>query len=119
MVKGIGVDVVDIKRFREVDNIHDLIDQIFTEREKLSILPDKTNETHLAKIFAVKEATMKALGVGLHYGSYWKNIEVSDGLDIRLSGYLKEISDNLRVSKIFNSITRTRNYMAAIILLEG
>ena len=64
---GIGVDVVDVVRFSELLERRDgLADRLFTtqEREDANEAPER-----LAARFCAKEATLKALGVGL--GHAW------------------------------------------------
>ena len=63
---GVGIDVVDLERFRTVINrTPSMVERIFTdaEREYSLRLPDPTER--LAVRFAAKEAVMKAMGVGL------------------------------------------------------
>ena len=60
MIDGIGIDVVDIERFKSsLDRTPGLIENLFTENERTKPI------SSLAARFAVREATMKALGVGL------------------------------------------------------
>ncbi|MGY6502772.1 MAG: holo-ACP synthase [Acidimicrobiales bacterium] len=63
---GIGVDLVEIPRFRQVlDRTPTMVERLFTEAEQgyASRFADPT--ARLAARFAAKEAVMKALGVGL------------------------------------------------------
>jgi holo-[acyl-carrier protein] synthase len=118
MVKGIGVDIVNLDRFENINIDRDFVNQILNDYEISVVLTRKPKYVQVAKAFALKEATMKALGTGLHYGSYWHNIEISDFWEIKLSGYLKEVSDKMKVNKIYNSFTQTKNYVTAVVILE-
>ena len=61
-----GADLVDKTRFKEVlDGQIGLIDEIFTDREKAYCRKHNDPLKHLAACFAVKEACLKALGMGL------------------------------------------------------
>ena len=63
---GIGVDAVDIERFRRsLQRTPTMLDRLFvdSEREDAGRRPDPVPS--LAARFAAREATMKALGVGL------------------------------------------------------
>ena len=65
-MQGIGIDAVDIQRFREllIRRPH-LRTRLFTEQELTSLSGRVDDAGSLAARFAVREATMKALGVGL------------------------------------------------------
>lgn len=118
MVKGIGVDIVNLDRFENIKNNQDFVNQILNEHEKSVVLSRNPQYVQVAKAFALKEATMKALGTGLHYGSYWHNIEISELWEIKLSGFLKNISDEMKINKINSSTVQTKIYVAAVVILE-
>lgn len=119
MIKGIGVDVIDLLRFKKIISDQDFINQILNDREVSSIiLANENGYLNLAKIFAIKEAIMKALGTGLYFGYYWHNIEVSPKWEIKLSGYLKDVYDKLSINKINLSFGYSKNTLTAIVILE-
>lgn len=63
---GVGVDLVEIPRFREViARTPSIVDRLFTEAEQAYAARHRDPAPRLAVRFAAKEATMKALGVGL------------------------------------------------------
>lgn len=65
-VVGVGIDAVDIARFRQVlDRRRSLVDRLFTESEQAYAARAADPVPRLATRFAAKEATMKALGVGI------------------------------------------------------
>ena len=69
MIVGIGVDVVDLARFKAMlDRTPHLADRLFTEAERTGAVAT------LAATFAAKEATAKALGVPR--GLNWHDVEV-------------------------------------------
>ncbi|MDP2209807.1 MAG: holo-ACP synthase [Bacteroidota bacterium] len=118
MVKGIGVDIVNLDRFENINNDRDFVNQILSDYEISVVLTRNPISVQVAKAFALKEATMKSLGTGLHYGSYWHNIEISELWEIKLSGFLKEVSDKMQITKINNSFAQTKNYVAAVVIIE-
>jgi holo-[acyl-carrier protein] synthase len=65
-VIGVGVDLVEIERFRQsVERTPSMLDRLFTAVE-LDYARTKTDPIpSLAARFAAREAVMKALGVGL------------------------------------------------------
>lgn len=65
-MKGIGIDAVDINRFRTlIERRPTLRTRLFTAAELSSVGSQADDAPSLAARFAVREATMKALGVGL------------------------------------------------------
>jgi len=65
---NIGLDIVDISRFAGFDDrvqqlANHRLAKIFTKREIVYCFKFKEPSSHLAGIFAAKEATSKALGV--------------------------------------------------------
>jgi holo-[acyl-carrier protein] synthase len=65
-VVGVGVDAVDLDRFREVlARRARLAARVFTEGERADAAASADPVPRLAARFAAKEAVMKALGVGL------------------------------------------------------
>ncbi|MBD5403464.1 MAG: holo-ACP synthase [Treponema sp.] len=65
MIFGIGVDIVEVKRFERWVNNPDLIDRYFNSAEKKSGLSVSALCQHYAVRFAAKEAFSKALGTGI------------------------------------------------------
>lgn len=65
-MRGIGIDAVDIARFRELlVRRPTMRTRLFTSDELASLASQSDDAASLAARFAVREATMKALGVGL------------------------------------------------------
>lgn len=65
-MRGIGIDAVDIARFRRLlERRPNLRSRLFTNEELQSLAAQSDDAASLAARFAVREATMKALGVGL------------------------------------------------------
>ena len=63
---GLGIDAVNVHRFREALNrTPNLRTRIFTDAELASLTSRADSAPSLAVRFAAREATMKALGVGL------------------------------------------------------
>ena len=63
---GVGVDVVDIARFRRsLERTPSMRERLFTAGELASLAARTDPVPGLAARFAAREATMKALGLGL------------------------------------------------------
>jgi holo-[acyl-carrier protein] synthase len=81
VVVGVGVDVVDIERFRGVlARTPAMRDRLFTDAELAYVAPRLDPIPSLAARFAAREAMMKALGLGLGaFGFHEVSVHVADG----------------------------------------
>lgn len=63
--KAVGIDIVEVASFKEYSSNkeHHFLQKVFTPYELDYCFLHKEPQTHLAGIFAAKEATSKALGV--------------------------------------------------------
>jgi len=65
-VVGVGTDLVDIDRFRQVlARTPTIVDRIFTPGEQESVSSRRDPAPGLAARFAAKEAVLKSLGIGI------------------------------------------------------
>ena len=125
MIIGCGIDLVKIERIEKIikrwgDNF---IFRIFTPIEREYCKKKKGNKYQsYAGKFAAKEALLKALGLGLKEAN-WKEIEIkNDELGqpiIDTSGKLEKIVSGKGVCKYFISISHTKDYAVAQVILEG
>lgn len=118
MIKGVGVDVVEISRFQHEKNLDDFLSQILSQRE-LAALPNNSKRPKTAsRIFAIKEAILKALGCGLHMGSYWRDIELAEDNTPQLCGFLRRLAEEKSISRIHVSHSFSDLFSAAMVVLE-
>lgn len=121
MIEGIGIDVVEVSRFRRAiekwgDN---LLQKIFTDVE-IGYSNSKFHpEQHFAARFAVKEAVVKAsAGMGMR-PFRWKDIQTSnDSLGkpyVKLKGDFAKIMENKRIHV---SISHTERVVVAVAVIE-
>src|SRR3989475_6151067 len=77
-INGIGVDLVNIPRMRDViDRWRDrFLQRVFTEAEIAYCRARRDPGPHFAARFAAKEAGLKALRTGLRLGVSWRELEV-------------------------------------------
>ncbi len=122
MVKGIGIDIIEIARIRQsVEKLGDqFLQRIFTQSE-IDYCKKKQNvHQHLAARFATKEAVSKALSTGWRGDFSWKDVEVmNDKLGqphITLYGTLRE---KLTGISILVSISHSEHHVAAMVVMEG
>ncbi|VFP78156.1 Holo-[acyl-carrier-protein] synthase [Buchnera aphidicola (Cinara cuneomaculata)] len=122
---GIGIDMVSILRFKKLIINYGIAipNKILSKTE----LDEYTNIYHkekfLAQIFTAKEATAKAMGLGIYNNMFLKNCEIVHNRTgkphIKMFGYVKNKLHQLKVKKIFLSITDTSEYTQSIVILEN
>jgi holo-[acyl-carrier protein] synthase len=78
MILGIGQDLVDINRVEQVYTRYGarFLNRLFTPVEQKKAASRANPVPTLAKRFAAKEATAKALGTGMAQGVAWRQIGV-------------------------------------------
>jgi len=125
LIIGCGIDLVKIERIEKIIKRwgNNFNSRIFTplERDYCEKKKDNKYQSYAGK-FAAKEALLKALGLGLR-GANWKELEIrNDELGqpvIDTSGKLKKIALAKGVSKYFITISHTKEYAIAQVILEG
>jgi holo-[acyl-carrier protein] synthase len=78
MILGIGSDLIDIRRIEQaIERYGDrFLDRIFTDVERRKCDRRANRAASYARRFAAKEACAKALGTGLRYGVFWRDLGV-------------------------------------------
>ena len=127
MIIGLGTDIVSIERIAKVleKNKAAFIDRICTKNEKKYLQSCQDISMKLAKVWAVKEATVKALGTGFIQGISFLDIELyHDELgkpEIKLSGKAKEIllakTQDIDVN-ILVSLSDVKPFAQAVVIIE-
>jgi holo-[acyl-carrier protein] synthase len=119
-VIGIGIDLVEIDRFRRVlERRPGVAARLFTEYERSSLERRKDPVPGLAARFAAKEAVMKALGVGI--GAFaFGDVEVrrlrSGAPDLRVTGKAADLASALGVAAWSVSLTHTDETASAVVV---
>jgi holo-[acyl-carrier protein] synthase len=122
MVKGIGVDIIEISRVKDdIEASGDrFIEKIFTPREIAYCASKFDRHQHFAARFAAKEAVSKALSTGWAGEFRWKDVEIVNDASgqphVILSGKLREI---LPASAILVSISHSKTHVVAVALIQG
>ncbi len=120
---GVGVDAVDVDRFRRVlARRPHLGDRLFTEAERAYAMRALDPVPRLSTRFAAKEATMKALGVGLGAFSFGEVEVVRLGLDppaLVLRGSALARAGGAGVVRWHLSLTHTDQVAMALVIAEG
>src|SRR5260370_22396735 len=122
---GIGVDLVNIPRMREViERWQDrFLRRVFTEQEIAYCRARRAAVPHVAACFAAKDAALKALGTGLRLGVSWRELEVrrerGRAPELVLSGRSREIGRSRGGSRVLLSLTHEGEYALAQAMLAG
>ncbi|MFH1644965.1 MAG: holo-ACP synthase [Candidatus Omnitrophota bacterium] len=123
MIIGTGIDIVEVSRIKRAVGKwgNTFLRRIFTEKELRYSENKSSCFQHLAARFAVKEAVLKAFGDGWTNRAKWCDIgvwnEESGKPNITLSGDIETLSKKLGVKDILISISHTRTYAVANVML--
>ncbi|HSL58601.1 MAG TPA: holo-ACP synthase [Acidimicrobiales bacterium] len=122
-VVGVGTDLVDLDRFRDVlARTPSIVDRLFTADERAYAERQRDPTPRLAARFAAKEAVLKSLGVGLGAASL-RDIEVvraeSGAPAIVLHGGAAEVAAARGVARFAVSLSHTDLVAGATVLALG
>jgi holo-[acyl-carrier protein] synthase len=117
-----GVDAVDVERFRRLlIRRPGLAQRLFTEAERALVSVRTDPVPGLAARFAAKEATMKALGTGIG-GMRFAEVEVlgnkSGAPTLEVSGLAARRAEALGVRSWHVSLTHTESLAAAVVVAD-
>jgi holo-[acyl-carrier protein] synthase len=121
MIEGVGVDIIEIDRIRDVIERRGdrFLNKIFTEKEIAYCTSKKIPYQHFAARFAAKEAMSKALSTGWRDDFRWKDVEISNNdlgqPSICVFGLLAE---KLGKNKVFLSISHSDTSVVAFVVIE-
>jgi holo-[acyl-carrier protein] synthase len=119
MVKGIGVDIIEIKRIKRIiEQFGDkFFERILTEKEIAYCKSFSKPHLHFAGRFAAKEAYSKSIGTGISKDFGWRDIEILN--DGRGKPYIVHTKENEYSNlKFYVSISHTDDYACAAVTCE-
>lgn len=125
MIRGIGIDLVEIERVRALLARHGdrARRRLFTPGELADCEERADPAECLAARLAAKEAALKALGVGKGPGLLWTDLETrrseSGQPIIELSGRAREYAERLGVTRATLSLSHEAGIACAMIVFEG
>lgn len=123
MIKGIGTDIVEVKRMEKALENPRFIARVFTPGEQAYCESRGAQrvESYAAR-FCAKEAVTKAFGTGLRGGKLLE-IEVrNDSLGapyVELSGYFSTLAHKKHIQCVWISLSHTEQYATAQCVMEG
>ena len=122
MIKGIGVDIVEIKRLNEAFNRwgERFQRKVFTSKEIQGCqLRSRAKLAYLAGRFAAKEAVFKSLEGGIS----WQDIEILAAKNGKPCLYfgerIKEVINKKGIKRVLISISHDSNYAIAQAIAIG
>ena len=119
---GVGIDAVDIERFRRLLERREAMAARLFHPEEIGALEDRSDPVpSLAARFAAKEAVMKALGVGLGAFAFHDVTVIGDDDGrpvLRLAGAAAELSSEVGVRAWHVSLTHTDDLAQAVVVAE-
>jgi holo-[acyl-carrier protein] synthase len=122
-VIGIGVDTVDIERFRvSLARTPTMRERLFTDEELAYVAPKVDPVPSLAGRFAAREAVMKALGLGLGafgFHEVWVRRAESGAPSLCVEGRAAELAAEAGVRRWHLSITHGQLVAVAMVVAEG
>jgi holo-[acyl-carrier protein] synthase len=121
-VIGIGIDVVDIERFRRsLERTPTLRDRLFVAAELAYAEPQADPVPSLAARFAAREAVMKALGLGLgafDFHDVWVDRAPTGAPSLVVTGRAVELAREAGVVRWHLSLTHSASIAAAYVVAE-
>jgi ADP-dependent NAD(P)H-hydrate dehydratase / NAD(P)H-hydrate epimerase len=123
VILGVGVDLVDLERFRVVlARRPAMVERLFTDGERAYAELRNDPLERYAVRFAAKEAVLKALGVGLGAAG-WHDIEVvrdDDGRpSLHLTGAAAALAQQAGIRRWKVSLTHSEVVAQATVVAEG
>ena len=124
MIFGIGTDIVEVERIKNLSSISKFAKKILSQKElnTFNSLNKDQKVYFLSKQFAAKEAISKALGTGIGNEASLINIEIlRDEKGKPFFNAINELSlliSDLGITKTHVSLADESNYAIAMVILE-
>ena len=123
MIVGIGIDLVDIERFRTaLVRTPSMRTRLFTESELAYVAPKVDPVPSLAARFAAREAVMKSLGLGLGafgFHEVWVERAESGEPSLMVTGRALGLAEAAGVTNWHISLTHSATTAGAHVIAEG
>ena len=122
MIRGIGVDAVDIERFRaSLLRTPSMRQRLFTDEELAYVAPKADHVRSLAARFAAREAVMKSMGVGLGafgFHDVWVTVADSGAPSLRVTARAADLAAEREITRWHLSLTHTDLVAVAYVVAE-
>ncbi len=126
MIRGHGVDIVDIGRIEEMISRYGdhFLEKVFTESEIAFCRRKAHPATHFAGRWAVKEAYYKALPEACQKLARWKSVEILPAVNGKRpilhvqESELKTVLSDHAISECLLSISHEKQFCIASVILQ-
>jgi holo-[acyl-carrier protein] synthase len=119
---GIGIDLVDIERFRtSLERTPSMRTRLFTDVELAYVAPKSDPVPSLAARFAAREAVMKSLGLGLGafgFHEVWVERAASGEPSLAITGRALDLAAEAGVQRWHLSLTHSASTAGAYVIAE-
>jgi len=123
---GIGVDIIQNNRIKNLLKNKKFLGRIYSDRELKLSKQNKNKVAYFAKRFAAKEAFSKALGTGFRSGLEFKDIEIVNDkvgkpLYVKNKKIIKIVKNKFKIKNFnsFLSISDEKDYSTAFTIIES
>ena len=123
MIFGIGTDIVHVVRMeKNLERFGEKFPKrILTKNDKADYQKEKKQANFLARRFAAKEATVKAMGLGFSGGLGWRQIGVNHDDKgkplLEFNGFASEFVRNNDIVETHVSLADENEYAVAVVAL--
>jgi holo-[acyl-carrier protein] synthase len=122
MIIGIGIDLVDIERFRRsLARTPSMRTRLFTQVELDYVAPKLDPVPSLAARFAAREAVMKSLGIGLGafgFHEVWVERAESGQPSLMITGQAQVLAEAAGITSWHLSLTHSASTAGAYVVAE-
>ena len=123
MIFGIGTDLIEVERVAEkMEKKAGFKELVFSADEIIYCEAMTFKYEHYAARFAAKEAFLKAIGTGWRNGTAFNEIEIYNDEEgkpeIRFHGITAKTIADLKLGKIFVSLSHLKTMVCAMVVIE-
>jgi holo-[acyl-carrier protein] synthase len=123
MIFGIGTDLIEVERVAEkMEKKQGFKELVFSADEIIYCEARTFKYEHYAARFAAKEAFLKAIGTGWRNGTAFNEIEIYNDEEgkpeIRFHGLTAKTIADLKLGKIFVSLSHLKTMACAMVIIE-
>lgn len=124
MIFGIGTDLIEVERVADKLEKKSGFKELVFSPDEIIYCETRTNKyEHYAARFAAKEAFLKAIGTGWRNGTAFNEIEIYNDEEgkpeIRFHGITAKTIDDLKLGKIFVSLSHLKSMACAMVIIEN
>jgi holo-[acyl-carrier protein] synthase len=126
MVLGIGIDILNIQRMRDVlesdSDSGSFMNKVFTVKEREQVSDHPNPVAYFATRFAGKEAVFKCFGIdgsGIHLNEIEIRGAETEQPQVRLLGKLSEVAAAKGIKDIQISLSYDNDYAVAFAITHG